>query len=381
MHPLLRSLPARLAASALVLAVSGCGQTALSMDTTATPDERLQDILDGWRERADVAAVTLAVVRPDGSRLVMASGTEERGGDVPVSVEARFRIASTTKLFVATVVLELVEERRLSLDSRLAAYLPDAPHAVGVTIRQLLNHTSGIPDYTRTEHFHEDLLEHRNRVWSTDDLLALVADVRPDFAPGTDFLYSNTGYLLLGEVIENVTGSTWAAEVRRRVLDPLRLRDTHAAGVEPMPGGVVPGYVDVDTDGDAENVETGGPWPALETSEGPAGAMVSTAGDLAAFADSLFHGDLVPTSTLEQMVADGPHHPRNSNYGLGVEISRPDYQLTAWGHGGFTLGFKSSLWYVPQHDVIVVVLANDAGANTADLAELVTRAEIATHDG
>jgi CubicO group peptidase (beta-lactamase class C family) len=130
-------------------------------------------------------------------------------------------------------------------------------------------------------------------------------------------------------------------------------------------------------DGDVENVETGGPWPALETAEGPAGAVVSTAGDLAVFAGALFRGRLLRPDTLKQMVAEGPHHPRNANYGLGVEISRPDYRLTVWGHGGFTIGFKSALWYVPTQDLVVVVLANDARANTSDLAELVVRTELA----
>jgi D-alanyl-D-alanine carboxypeptidase len=372
-----RRWPAMLLAFALVLVTAGCASAAVSTDATATPDEKLQQLLDRWRQRADVPAVTLAVDGPTRSRFVIASGTEERDGDTPVTADAQFRVASTTKLFVATVVLQLVEEGRLRLDAAVSTYMPGFRHARGVTIRQLLNHTSGIPDYTRTDHFHEGLLEHRDREWSTDDLLALVADVRRDFAPGTDYLYSNTGYLLLGRVIDTVTGSTWAAEIRRRILDPLRLHHTYVAGAEPVPGGVLPGYIDVDMDGDVENVETGGPWPALETAEGPAGAVVSTAGDLAAFADALFRGRLLSPSTLKQMVAEGPHHPRNANYGLGVEISRPDYRLTVWGHGGFTIGFKSALWYVPKQDLVVVVLANDARANTSDLAELVVRTEFA----
>ena len=376
--------PLRLAAClsvlALILVTAGCAQSAaLSVDDT--PDEQLQQLLDQWRERADVPAVTLAVDGPGHRRFVAASGTEERDGDTPATAEAQFRVASTTKLFVATVVLQLAEEGRLDLDAPVSGYVPGFRHARGVTIRQLLNHTSGIPDYTRTEHFHEGLLADRDRAWSTDELLGLVADVRRDFAPGTDYLYSNTGYLLLGRVVDTVTGSTWAGEVRRRILDPLQLQHTYVAGAEPVPGGVLPGYIDVDSDGDVENVETGDPWPALETAEGPAGAIVSTAGDLAAFADALFHGRLLRPGSLEQMVAEGPHHPRNANYGLGVEISRPDYRLTVWGHGGFTIGFKSALWYVPQQDVVVVVLANDARANTSDLAELVTRAEMARHRG
>jgi D-alanyl-D-alanine carboxypeptidase len=279
-------------------------------------------------------------------------------------------------MFVATVVLRLVEDGRLELDRPVIDYLPDFEHDRRITVRQLLNHTSGIPDYGRTKEFNEGLIADRDRRWTTHEVLALVEGVRPDFAPGADYLYSNTGYILLGHLVETVTGSTWAAEVRRRILEPLRLTHTFVAGTEPVPGGVLPGYVDVDMDGDVENVETGGPWASLETTEGAAGAMVSTAGDLAAFAHALFGGHVLRPATLQEMVVSGPHHPRNSNYGLGVEISRRDYRLTTWGHGGFTLGFISVLWYLPQHDLVVAVLANDVRANPSDLAELVVRAEL-----
>jgi D-alanyl-D-alanine carboxypeptidase len=226
-----------------------------------------------------------------------------------------------------------------------------------------------------TYSFHENVLADRDRRWTSDELLALVAKLRRDFAPGTDFLYCNTGYVLLGKVIESVTGSTWAREIRARILDPLQLRHTHIAGAEPVPGGVLPAYIDADQDGDVENVEAGRPWPSLESIEGPAGAIVSTAGDLAAFGAAVFRGRLLSPASLQQMVAESAHHPRNSNYGLGVEIMRPDYRLTAWGHGGLVSGFISKLWYVPHQDLVVVVLANDVRANPADLAELVVRAE------
>src|SRR6266540_545320 len=223
MHVRPRRLPAWLLAFVLILATAGCAQSALPAGSTATPDVRLQQLLDSWRQRADVPAVALAVDGPGRSRFVAASGTGERGGGVPVTVEGQFRVASTTKLFLATVVLQLVEEGRLHLDAPVAAYVPGFSQAHGVTIRQLLDHTSGIPDYTRTEHFHEGLLADRDRRWSTDDVLALVAGIRRDFPPGTDYSYSNTGYILLGRVIDTVTGSTWAGEIRRRILDPLRL--------------------------------------------------------------------------------------------------------------------------------------------------------------
>jgi D-alanyl-D-alanine carboxypeptidase len=288
-----------------------------------------------------------------------------------VTADAQFRIASITKLFVATVVLQLAQENRLRLDDVLSRYVSSFPGGDRITLRHLLNHTSGVPDFELADGFGEGLLADRQRRWRTDEILALVTGVRPDFPPGTRYSYSNTGYVLLGEVIRAVTGATWAAEVRRRIIDPLHLVHTYVAGAEPVPGGVLPGFYDTDNDGDQENVETGQPWPSLETAEGPASAIVSTAADLATFGAALFRGRLLAPASLRQMLSEGPHHPRNSNYGLGVEITRPDYRTTVWGHGGALPGFRSVLWYLPQRDMVIVVLANDWRANPQDLAELV----------
>ena len=230
-------------------------------------------------------ATVLGVSTSDGTWLG-ASGTPERGGTLGVSPNSRFRVASITKVFVAVVVLQLVEERRLELDEVVSHYLTDGAFG-SVTIRQLLNHTSGIPDYSMSDDFNAGLLNHRDRRWAAAELLALVEDKEADFAPGTDYAYSNTDYIVLGEVIEKVSGRSWAQEVRRRILDPLNLDSTYIAGAEPAQEAVVPGYFDTDNDGDVENVETGGPWPALETSEGPAGAIVSTASDLVTFGEAL----------------------------------------------------------------------------------------------
>ena len=355
---------------ALLMLSGGC--RALSTPGTGSSSaQALQSALDRWRSKADVTATVLGVSNSDGIWLG-ASGTPERGGTVGITTNARFRIASITKVFVAVIVLQLVEERRLGLDDVVRHYLPDSEFG-SVTIRQLLNHTSGIPDYSMSDDFNAGLLKHRERRWTAAELLALVKDMEPNFAPGTDYAYSNTDYIVLGEVIMKVSGRTWAEEVRRRILDPLNLDSTYVAGAGPAREAVVPGYFDSDNDGDVENVETGGPWPALESSEGPAGAIVSTASDLVTFGEALFRGRLVQDSTLQAMVTEGPYHPRFSNYGLGLEIMRPDYRTTIWGHGGFLPGFKSALWYVPSRDAVIVVLANDARANPADLAELAMR--------
>jgi D-alanyl-D-alanine carboxypeptidase len=373
MHPIRRGLLASAIAVALVAALAGLGYRVRS-DTVLTSGAGLPQMVERWRQRADVPAVTLAVEIPGRPLVLAAGGTGLRVGGTPVTVDAQFRIASITKTFVATVVLQLAQEGRLRLDDTLSQYVPTYPGGHRITLRHLLNHTSGVPDFELADHFGEGLLADRQRRWRTAEILALVTGVRPDFAPGTRYRYSNTGYVLLGEVIRAVTGSSWAAEVRRRIIDPLRLEHTYVAGAEPVPGAVLPGYFDADNDGDEENIETGRPWPSLETAEGPAGAIVSTAADLAAFGGALFRGRLLTPASLRQMLAEGPHHPRNTNYGLGVEISRPDYRTTVWGHGGALPGFRSALWYVPQRDVVIVVLTNDWRANPQDLAELAMRA-------
>ena len=356
---------------AVLLGFGGC-QNSLVTESGSPSAQTLQAALDTWRARADVPAVVLGVSDSGGGSWLGASGTPERAGAVGVTTDARFRIASITKVFVAVVVLQLVEEGRLRLDEPASRYLA-ADAARYVTIRQLLNHTSGIPNYSMSDGFNKQLLEQRERRWTADEVLALVKDKESDFAPGSGYSYSNTNYIMLGEVIRQISGRSWSQEVRHRILEPLSLNSTYTAGAESVRGAVLPGYFDADNDGNVENVETGGPWPALETSEGPAGAMVSTAADLLTFGHALFRGRLVQEPTLRAMVTEGPYHPRFSNYGLGLEIMRPDYRTTIWGHGGFLPGFKSALWYVSSRDAVIVVLANDARANPADLAELVMR--------
>jgi D-alanyl-D-alanine carboxypeptidase len=332
----------------------------------------MQLLVEGWRARADVPAVVAGVEDLDGQRWLAASGTRQMRGGGRVAVDAQFRIASITKLFVATVIMQLVAEGRLDLDDPASDYVRGV-RLNGATIHQLLSHTSGIPDYAMTQGLSKQLLENRERRWSTSDIYGLITDVEPDFATGDGYQYSNTNYVVLGDVIEEVTGAAWAREVRRRVLDPLRLADTYVAGFEAPRGDIIPGYFDADNDGDVEDAGAGRPWPSLETSEAGAGAIVSTAADLLTFGRALFGGKLLATARMRRMVAELPHHPRNSNYGLGVETVRPDYRTTIWGHGGLLPGYRSVLWYVPAQDVVVVVLANDVRANPADLAELVMR--------
>ena len=168
-----------------------------------------------------------------------------------------------------------------------------------------------------------------------------------------------------------MTGRDWYEELRSRILEPLGLDDTYVAGMEPARGDglIEAAYFDLDNDGQVEDIEDG-QWPALETSEGAAGALVSTAEDVARFTEALFTGRILPAAVVDTMVSGGPFARRYDDYGLGVELRNPDLRTPVWGHGGFLPGYRSVTWYVPSERTTITVLVNHSGANPADLATL-----------
>jgi D-alanyl-D-alanine carboxypeptidase len=353
-----------LAGLAVVAALAACTPA-----PAAAPD--LDTLLDRWQRDTRVTGVSMAIARPGQLPWLRAAGLRDRDSRVPLTPGDLFQVGSITKAFVATVVLQLAEEGRLRLDEPLAAHLPGFPNARRVTLRHLLSHTSGIPHVSQLDGVDKTLIRDRGRRWTAEQVIGLVADQELLFPPGTGYAYSNTNYVLLGQVIQAVTGSSWAVEVRRRIIDPLRLTHTFVAGVDRVPP-LVAGYYDLDNDGDTENA-TATPWPALDTFEGAAGAMVSTAADLMRFARALFEGPLLQPQSRKAMTAPGPHRSRHRGYGLGVEITRPDFQTLTWGHGGAEPGYRSQLLYLPDTATVIVVLVNEWHSNPMDLAELAIR--------
>jgi D-alanyl-D-alanine carboxypeptidase len=349
------------ASSAVLVAAVVLSGIAAAAVAPPRPAGDTQTIIDMWRRRAAVPAVSVAL--QTGS----SQATYVSGSATPAS---QFRVASITKMFVAAVVMQLVEEGRLDLDARAGTVAPGLPVGGDRTIRQLLNHTSGLPDYGVPD-FSQSLVDQRDRRWTADAVLRTLDGRSDTFTAGTDWQYSNTNYVVLGEVITGVTGRPWHAELRTRILGPLDLNDTYVAGYEPARGTglVAEAYFDIDNDGVFEDVEAGS-WPALETSEGPAGALVSTAADVATFTRALFSGDLVSDTTLRMMVAGSGFPRRFDDYGLGLELRRPDFSTDVWGHGGFLPGYRSTTWHVPEENLTTTILINDSRADPADLAQL-----------
>lgn len=367
-------LLASLAACAIVLVGCGAGRPA---PAGAQADEGLAAVVDGWRRRGGYPSVSVAIERPGTSPWTHVSGTAALDGSGSVTPGTQLRIASITKMYVAAVVLQLVEEGRMDLDAPVTQVGEIDALLAGVTVRHLLTHTSGLPDYGVPE-LTQQLVNEPARRWNAGEVLGTLAERPPAFAPGTRHEYSNTNYVVIAEIIEATTGRSWVTELRERILDPLRLDATYVAGHErPRGEGLVAAaYFDLDEDGHVEDVEHGS-WPALETTEGAAGAMISTAEDVARFTAALFAGRVVSRDLRAAMVKPGADARRYDDYGLGVELRHPDLQTLVWGHGGFLPGYRSVTWHVPSSGTTITVLVNHSLADPGDLAQLLL-AELGT---
>ncbi|MCK6528197.1 beta-lactamase family protein [Myxococcota bacterium] len=377
----MRALTLRLAPLALSLAAAGCDpgpvgddDTAVADDDTSAPADddsvpdfdpelaaRLQEALDASRIEADAPAATLSVYVPGVGSWTGASGTADLAAGTPTDPHDRFRIGSITKTYVGAVLLQLVAEGSVDLDAILSDLLPEVPHSGLVTLRQVLQHTAGYPDYIYQGGMMSSMDEPRTP-W---ELLDLVADDPLQFDPGTDYEYSNTHYVIGALAIEAVTGRGYDQEVRGRLLDPHGLPDTFVPSAEGLPDGMAHGYVG---SGDTLADVTYDMDPSLAYG---AGEMVADADDLVAWARALYGGQVLDVASLATMtspavLADGS----TVGYGIACQIQWYDGALT-YGHSGATYGYQSRLRWRPEEggDAAVVAVLVDNFFAEADLVE------------
>lgn len=291
------------------------------------------------------------VMRVDrGNRTVrvdaLGSASVELG--VPLAMASRFRIGSVTKPIVAATVLRLQEKGRLSIDDRLNRFLPAYPDGARITLRQLLGHTSGVSDAWEADAM---------KPVTTGQLVDLIGRQPLDFAPGTQWRYSNSGYMLLGAVVEAVEQRPWCDVVRDVVLRPARMDSSGCFDDDAVVPNAATGY----THASDESLRRA-PYISI-TGPGAAGALYSTVGDLQRFMHALTHAIILQPQSLAAMTTEQqiPGQP-GTGYGLGWFLTTV-HGMPAWEHNGGIEGFAAQLTYLPKEDVAVAVLANvDAGS-------------------
>jgi D-alanyl-D-alanine carboxypeptidase len=325
---------------------------------------QLQGILDKNRELFAAGGASAAIVIPDEGLWAGASGIADPSTGDPVTPKTVFALGSVTKTFVAALVLKLSEDGLLRLDDPLARWLPHFPEANRITVRELLNHTSGAFDVSEDPAFLEAQFAHPRQLWKPQRILSYVG--RPLFRPGANWSYSNTNYILLGLIVEKATRSTVAEELRRRVLAPAHAEAVYVQGEESVPAPVMRSQFDVDSDGEADDLSDGTttiPNTALATAAWTAGGLAATPEAVARFGDALFNGPLLAPASLRQMVDFSAElgKGRGGGLGYGLGISRfeiPGHDVR--GHGGSIPGFRSALWYVADERITIGFSWNDA---------------------
>jgi D-alanyl-D-alanine carboxypeptidase len=320
----------------------------------AATQRALQKVLDEARKRIPTPGISVAIRTADGRLWLGTSGARQLSPRRPVTDETVFSIASITKTFVTAVVLQLVDEGKLSLDDRLSEFMPDFRSAKRITIRQLLQHRSGVFNYFESPRYARQAFRDPNREWTAEEILRFVE--APYCQPGTCFHYSNTNFVLLGEVVEAVTGRPVSEEIRDRLLDPLGLEHTSYQPDERTPANGAHGHLWGGGTTFYDQYE-GGRWlPHLSGASiaGASGSMVANADDLARWVMALYGSDEVLPEELRDQMTD--YRPKD-RYGLGTRM-RIFSGRRGFGHGGSLRGYENQVWYFPREGVSIALLSN-----------------------
>jgi D-alanyl-D-alanine carboxypeptidase len=330
---------------ALAAAVGATAATA-APERASAPKPNLQRALDQIVAAGVPGAVLL--VREGDQTIRLTSGYGNLKPRTPMRAGDRFRVGSITKAFVATVVLQLVGEKKLRFDDSVEHWLPGlVPNGKRITVRQLLSHTSGLFSYGSDRNFVAAAFRDPMRVWAPRELIAIATAHKPLFAPGKSWAYSDTNYFVLGLIVEASTRHSLAGELRNRIFAPLGLRATSLPTAPRIAGRHAHGYFLRPL----EDVSVGSP-----SVDWAAGGLVSNADDLARFFRALLGGRLLAPDLLramETMVTPTP----GWSYGLGLQRLREPCGA-AWGHTGANAGYDAHALNSKDGRRQVVVLVN-----------------------
>ena len=329
--------------------------------------EALQNALDSMHNLLGINGLSAAVQLPNDAVWAGGSGVSTFSPVDSITPNHIFATGSSTKTVVSVCILQLVDEGQLELDDSLHHWLPDFQHIDhNITIRQLLQHTSGIYDVLQNAAFQPSMLQNINLLWELEDVINTFIQP-PAFQPGTSWGYSNTNFLLLGMIIETVTGQSFHDEVKERFFTPLGLESFINIAYDPLPADVAHLWLDLNGDGtldDAHNFITG--WKSMFSAVGPAGGYFAQTQDLARWMRLAMSGSLCsPESWAEATTTVPSQFSGNTQYGLGL-MKRTFNGLTGYGHGG-DLSYSTNAWYFPEKDISIAVQANDASINSWQL--------------
>ena len=350
----------------------------------------VQSKLDEMRASAELPGITAGFVLADGRSVSVSSGLADVENKTPLAPGDLMLAGSIGKTYFAAVTLQLVHEGKLKLDEKIERWLGREPwfnrlpNAKDITLRMLMNHTSGIPEHVLDKDFIAAMRVSPDRVWKPEELVAYVLDARPLFPAGQGWSYADTNYIVVGIIVERVTGKSFYGQVEKRILKPFALKHTRPSVSRTIPG-LVTGYSRPDSPfGFTGRTIIDGKFIINPQMEWTGGGFVSTAEDLARWAKALYEGKVLKKEALDEMLTPveargGRGGGSGNKYGLAVQIRQSEWGVS-YGHGGWFPGYLSEMEYFPEHKVAIAVQVNtDASASpkknlrvyVADIARIV----------
>ena len=351
-------------AALAVLSLQATAQRPVAATGTNVLKKEIQLKLDEWHKAGKFPGATVGVVLPDGESFGLAVGYSDRDAKTPMRATDRMPAGSTGKTFAAATTMQLIKDGKISLDDKVEKYLGKEPwfdrlpNAKDITVRQLMNHTSGLVRYEFKKEFTDYLTANPYKVWSPEDRLAYLFDEKPPFEAGKGWDYSDTNYIVLGMIIERVTGKNFYDEANKRFVKKFKLSDTIPQD-GPELKGVVQGYAGANNPfGGKDKMIENGKFIVNPQLEWTGGGWASTGQDLARWAKLMYEGKAFDPSMVPVMLDGVPAKlGRDTKYGLGV-IIRPTQAGTAYGHSGFFPGYMTDMMYFPDKRIAVAVQVN-----------------------
>jgi len=327
--------------------------------------QELQEQLNRLVDEMAFPGATLAVVLPNGECIHIAAGVSDLENKTEMKPGSRIFSGSIGKTFVAAIVLQLEEEKKLFLDDKVETYFkhcqwfPRVPNGSKLTVRMLLNHTGGLPEHILSDEFRMIIIKNPDRIYKPEELIAYILDKKPVHEAGKGWSYSDTNYIFLGMIIEKITGHTYYDELKRRLLGPFGLGHTSPADSRELEG-LAAGYTGKEPFYFPRKVLVDGKYAVNPQFEWTGGGLVTTSLDLARWAKMLYEGKVISPASLEkilQAVNTQTEKPGDFLYGLGVQVWESDAGVI-YGHGGIFPGYQSQMEYLPRYKFSVALQVN-----------------------
>ncbi len=361
-------MPGLIPASVLALLLFSCnGNKQVKTNSKAEMNRLLQARLDSLTNNQIVPGATLSVRFGDGTNISLASGLADVEEKIPMKPDDIMLSGSVGKTYVAAVILKLSEQGLIDLKAKAVSYLKDTDwfqkvqNAPDITVEMLLNHTAGIPEYVYQKELWEAIKENPDKEWSVEERLAFISDEPPVNPPGEGWAYADSHYLILGLIIETVTGRTYYEVLDEAILGPCKLEHTFHSDRRSIPG-LIPGYTNLTGEFQLPHkVLNDNKYAFNPQTEWTGGGLASTVSDLTLWASQLYGGSVLKPETLKLMLTPAPYETtlfEGAMYGLGSFIAETD-GVTWYGHTGFSPGYITYVQYLPEFKIALALQVND----------------------